>query len=984
MKEHNPDSLSQAGDTPTESATASTQLESSPAEHIVEQKRVAEVVDSSSHPVSVSAETQEVSPEDALAKEAKAIVSGAEEFVLDPQRNISQEMGIQGVLQQVLERVAAPASSQDDKPFAAPVALEAEVTSPSSEANVPAVVIASPEEQKLSEMPSGSTETLPKKRDRQNKDRRSGAKPSAGSGGPDETEKVTDIPEVGSTDWYAQFAELSELAYADVVSKLQAGEVVSGVRLPFLNLTGMTFAYPLLFDRCDMVGLAIRGVTCEQGISLQHCWVRERILISDAQKIEPYLNSTIHGGIRLENCCLEANVSVTRATVIGDVQIRQCRADVLAWDRCTIDGSIQIHDCSAIKVLSCFRTKISGHLVAENSVWQGKPDGTAIDLKQASVAGFISMSCCEVGGKADLSRLYVGSGIGKALVMEECKFAEVILIQAKLSGDTRIQDCTFAGEFSANPPRGDEGQRAGRSCLFEGELSVTGCEFQDKVHFQYVRTMKQAYFSHCALLQGGNFNQAHFGQGVSFWESSVEKEIHFRKTHFQGLANFGHTTLAHRSSFNEAIFDDTATFFESQFEGDVFFSSAIFAKECKMGRLKCAGGLIMQKIQVGGQLNLLQAQIRDRLILSESQLGSLHAPALGVGTWASLASSVVEGEVVLEGCKVGTAIQPSTEPTEYIPGSFYIDHAIFHHDLKMTGSDIRGALSLEDVNAHREVELINVRVGQDLTLSKGYFREVLRCEAARIKGNLWINRSRFRNEVSCNDVECNNASLSGSSFDQGLTIRSATIADCLTLNNVDVDGKIDLSKCSFQRFFFDHLLVDYLMIDRSQLGETLASERAGNYAQAQNEYGILRQAFQNRNQYPDMDWAYYRFCQARRKAKKQDWTTGLEWLFLDLGFGYGTRPMNIAGVALAIVVVFAGMFALFPHGIVDRVGNVLTSISLLDALHLSVMSFASLEYSPQQPHATHWLRYLFTLEGLFGIFLITLFVATISRKIIRT
>ena len=133
-----------------------------------------------------------------------------------------------------------------------------------------------------------------------------------------------------------------------------------------------------------------------------------------------------------------------------------------------------------------------------------------------------------------------------------------------------------------------------------------------------------------------------------------------------------------------------------------------------------------------------------------------------------------------------------------------------------------------------------------------------------------------------------------------------------------------------------------------------------------------------------MDWAYYRFCQANRREKSQSPLTFLEWVLFDLGFGYGTRPMNIALVALSLVLIFAGMFYAFPAGIADHTGAMIKSLSFLDSIHLSVLTFASMEFSSHQPHALHALKYAFALEGLLGIFLITLFVATISRKIIRT
>jgi hypothetical protein len=94
--------------------------------------------------------------------------------------------------------------------------------------------------------------------------------------------------------------------------------------------------------------------------------------------------------------------------------------------------------------------------------------------------------------------------------------------------------------------------------------------------------------------------------------------------------------------------------------------------------------------------------------------------------------------------------------------------------------------------------------------------------------------------------------------------------------------------------------------------------------------------------------------------------------------------MNIGAVALSVVCLFATIFYCFPMGIVGSEGKPLACIAPMDAMYLSLNSFACMDYGDSGPYFGHWLKYLFSMEGLLGIFLTTLFVATISRKIIRT
>ena len=94
-------------------------------------------------------------------------------------------------------------------------------------------------------------------------------------------------------------------------------------------------------------------------------------------------------------------------------------------------------------------------------------------------------------------------------------------------------------------------------------------------------------------------------------------------------------------------------------------------------------------------------------------------------------------------------------------------------------------------------------------------------------------------------------------------------------------------------------------------------------------------------------------------------------------------PLNIGGVTLAVVLLFGALFYLVPQGVIGSTGAPLDYISFPESLYLSVITFASMDYGDCGPFFGHWLKYLFAFEGLLGIFLTTLFVATISRKIIR-
>ncbi len=792
---------------------------------------------------------------------------------------------------------------------------------------------------------------------------------------------------LGSAEWEATFADLPALAYDEAVAKFKAGGVLRNVKLPFLNLVGTEVEQTLILEHCELEGCLALGAQFQGNLVLRNCLVRDRFVLGDKRKDDTPTPTRVLGEVRVEHCDFGERFNIYRSEVKGDVVVLRSQAKgFMGFDRCNLGGFVRVEGPGSCHGLSVYRAHIVGGLVVKHMkvLTHFESHKPLLNLGKARVDGGIEFVQCEVEGRTELYRLQAGQESYQALFIKECQLKDLFLKQAGFYGKCLIENTMFQGEVSANPPRTEHGQTRGRSATFHGEFTMGHCTLQGACNFQNAEIKGTANFSHCVLEKGGSFNQATFEGSLSFWKTESHKELHFRKASFAGLANFGHTVWGARSSFNEAVFEDGASFFDARFHGDVFFSGAVFQDYLKMGRLQCEGGLILKGVQVGGELNLLNANIKDRWILSEGHLASVVAPGMNVGTWGSLANTQIHGEVFLDGMKVGGKSEAAKEDDKFIPGSFYLENVVLHQPFKMNNADIQGMLSLEGCSVHRELELIHIRVGHDLSLSKGYFRDVVRCERSTVKGALKATLSRFREEVTLNQIQCQSATLAGSSFDQGFTLRSSEVLDSLSLNNVDVTGKADLSKCTFQRFFFDHLLVDYLMVEREQIGEQLASEVVGNYTQAKNEYGILRQAFLVRNRYADMDWAYYRFCQANRREKKQSPLTFLEWVLFDLGFGYGTRPMNIALVAMSLVLLFAGLFFAFPAGVADHTGKVIGSLGFLDSIHLSVLTFASMEFSSHQPHALHSLKYAFALEGLLGIFLITLFVATISRKIIRT
>ncbi len=825
--------------------------------------------------------------------------------------------------------------------------------------------------------------------------------------------------DVSQESWKENFAKLPEISFEEALHLLKNGQPLVGKKIPFLYLDYLAFEQEVKFENCLVGGFVARG-THFSNLSICHCLFVERLEMSAKKRDDgEFRKSVVTGEVDIRDSRFCESLTLRNADVSGNFAVNNCHVDgTVVFDKACFNGHVHLFHMPRMAVLSAYRAQFAQNLTLEHCHLPGQQD-KALDLNGARIGGTLLMVECQLAQEMQMKRADIG-GERQAWQMNSCQINGIDISESFFHGEVAFTQVTCNGPFLADIPKEVHGQKAGRSTVFERDVAFLETTFAERCSFHAAFFKGYANFKKCKFSKGGNFKQVDFQQLCSFWESEADEKLQFDKARFMGRANFGKVAFAPKSSFNEAVFDGEAQFHEAKAKGDIFFGSAQFHDRLTLRGAEFLGGVSLTKISVEKAFNIANCTISDRLILSESEFnGPIIAPALSVGTWASMASCVVRGRIDMAGLKIGSHLPEqqaekesgdgntgdSSEQAdkkadqvtgktgkqeEIVPGTFYLDNAVFYQDVDMSYAFVRGNLCLDYIKTHAEVDLSNSRICRNLILSHSYFRGTLRCDSVNCD-ELLSSTARYKEEASFNGLRCNKVSLRYSSFDGGFTMRSASVVEAINMNNADVDGKADFFKCECPNIFFQNFLADYFLISRHLLGDALSSERARNYRQAKNEYGILKQAFQTQNHYKEMDWAYYRFCRANRKSKKAEWKHPLrslgvffDWLFLDIGFGYGTRPMNIGLVAFIVILSFAGAFYCFPQGIVDASGQPSLRIQFLDAVYLSLNSFTCMDYGNCGPAFGHWLKYLFSIEGLLGIFLTTLFVATVSRKIIRT
>ncbi len=122
----------------------------------------------------------------------------------------------------------------------------------------------------------------------------------------------------------------------------------------------------------------------------------------------------------------------------------------------------------------------------------------------------------------------------------------------------------------------------------------------------------------------------------------------------------------------------------------------------------------------------------------------------------------------------------------------------------------------------------------------------------------------------------------------------------------------------------------------------------------------------------------------------------LDWLFLKWCFGYGIFTRRILASGAVIILFFALLYATSglglpadqwavrygpEHGERSFVEPGHPIDTLCNAVYFSAITFATVGYGDWYP--VHWARLAAAVEGLSGIFIMSVFTVSFARKIIR-
>ena len=374
------------------------------------------------------------------------------------------------------------------------------------------------------------------------------------------------------------------------------------------------------------------------------------------------------------------------------------------------------------------------------------------------------------------------------------------------------------------------------------------------------------------------------------------------------------------------------------------------------------------------------------------------------------------------------------------------DSATFAEDVKIVGCTLERPTFTRKTTFEKSLDFGHSTFNKAL-IARLTVKGVFNCPHAEFKGKLtfadcefhskasfweakflcWVDVKNcdFRGEADFRSLHCDQGfNLTNSVFHQDFLFRGSNVDKKFQADGTTFHKMLDLSKAKLHdfcylegivqgpemRFAFLNALAKRILVRPDQIDGRLASEVAGDHATAMHEYGLLKKCFQEQHRFDHEDWAFYRFKVNQRQAKTWSlwrpwsvWRTFGDWLFLDVGCGYGTNPARAIRTALLIILAFAALYAVradlfyseklpFPAD-VDGLSPADAETAKADAklntenrvmvgLITSVSVFTS-GMGGIREIAQGWMNVPVMIESVMGTLLFGLFIVTFSRKVIR-
>ncbi|WP_372366078.1 potassium channel family protein [Candidatus Uabimicrobium sp. HlEnr_7] len=551
-----------------------------------------------------------------------------------------------------------------------------------------------------------------------------------------------------------------------------------------------------------------------------------------------------------------------------------------------------------------------------------------------------------------------------------CVIGEIILTDCQIQHKIHLENVVVEGSFIAGKKRSSDKAVAAqfdnamilKNCKFKGEvvfghcvfstlMSCQDCVFFEEVIFGHAHFKEQAYFWGSQFNNTISFNHAVFEVEGHFDKCDFRAAAHFVKVNFKGQdASFNYITAQTDIDFSEIDVDCFFAFRESKIDGKIDFKKAVFHKDADFIRSAFRSNVTFENAHFHEKTDFSYAQFAQSSFFYGSSFSNI-----------TFLNAQFNNEVLFN-LDSHTRRSLGESVSEIKPAQF------------------NGNSDFTNTRFHKRAIFENVTFVNEAHFANCFFGE--QANFINVRANDYI----------CFDsVYCNQEfSAVGGKFAK------------ITFDYANINRRLDLSGATLNALSFYKAAVDLMVVEAKQIRRKLIHENPEkpSYEKCAEEYLLLKESFYQRGLHEEEDWAYFKFRQTKRKYRTKENIEKMkaasfinklfylgklpfslfERILIDRATGYGTRPLNITIVAISFILFFGAVYSYFPDTLVKPESM---PFGFAQATYFSFATFTTMGFGDIQPRLDSIMPYVVSTEAFFGLFIMTLFVGTYTRKIIR-
>ena len=314
-----------------------------------------------------------------------------------------------------------------------------------------------------------------------------------------------------------------------------------------------------------------------------------------------------------------------------------------------------------------------------------------------------------------------------------------------------------------------------------------------------------------------------------------------------------------------------------------------------------------------------------------------------------------------------------------VTGDLFAAHAEFKGKAGFVGCEFHGKVHFWEAQFHAWSDFQNCTFHADADFRSVHAGEGFVLTKSRFLGDFLFRGANVEKKFSAD----------GCRFEKLVDLSKAKLHDFAYLEAIDAGPG--------QTFAFLNAVAERVRVLPTQVEGRLQSERDGRHLDAMQEYGLLKKGYSQLHRFDQEDWAFYRFKVAQRRAAGSSWRrpwtkwrTFAEWLFLDIGCGYGTNPLRAVRMAAVIVLGFAMIYSTnvekFYADKLPFPGEGASKTDFANAAMIGLTTSVSIFTSGMggiRELAIGWMNVPVMIESVMGTLLFGLFIVAFSRKVIR-